>query len=55
MFFLSSCIVVLPSKNLRTTIKADKRFNSRKNTCKLTPYPEKKKFSKYKSWRRMYR
>lgn len=55
MFFMSSCIVVLPSKSLRTSIKVDKKLNSKRNTCNLTPYPENKKFTKYKLWRRMYR
>lgn len=55
MLFMSSCIVVLPSKSLRTTIRTDKKSYRKNNTCKLVPYPEKKKFDKYKSWRRMYR
>lgn len=55
MFFMSSCIVVLPNKSLRTSIKVDKKLTSKRNTCNLTPYPKNKKFTKYKLWRRMYR
>lgn len=52
---VSSCIVIVPQSNLRKQIKEVRKVNNGKRGCTLYPYPEKKKFSKVKVWKKQYR
>jgi hypothetical protein len=52
---VSSCIVVVPQSNLRKQIKEVRKSNKGKRGCTMYSYPEKKKFSKVKVWKKQYR
>jgi len=52
---VSSCIVVVPQSNLRKQIKEVRKANRGKRGCAMYSYPENKKFSKVKVWKKQYR